>query len=79
MALCVLAGYTVIHIDNDEVIHGYESGEAYCTGPTNKYAHIWRRVWFKARDIGPEMFEPAGVKAHCTEADEQAGRISAIS
>eukprot|EP00973_Karenia_brevis_P067379 9372030-Karenia_brevis.AAC.1 len=25
------------------------------------------------------MFQLAGVKAHCTEADEQAGRISAIS
>eukprot|EP00973_Karenia_brevis_P039098 5400099-Karenia_brevis.AAC.1 len=70
MALRSLAGFATIHIDNDEVLHGMERGRAYCTGASNKYAHIWRLVWAKIDDIGcasiGDAFKLESVKAHCT-------------
>jgi hypothetical protein len=39
-------------IDNFTVIKGLRRGEAYCTVPRRAHADLWRRIWFKLRDLG---------------------------
>jgi hypothetical protein len=82
MAMSHLSGPARIHVDNDETIHGMEMGQSYCLAASNKYAHVWRLVWDKVKDLGypswSEAFELVSVKAHCTEADQAAGRISEL-
>jgi hypothetical protein len=41
-----------VAIDNFTVIKGLRRGEAYCIVPRRAHADLWRRIWFKLRDLG---------------------------
>ena len=41
-----------VAIDNLTVIKGLCRGEQYCTVPRRPHADLWRRIWFKLRDLG---------------------------
>ncbi len=57
-----------LHVDNLEVVIGFQLGEDWCVNPRRDGAELWRAIWGYMRDIGGGV-DVLKVKAH-TEIEE---------
>ncbi len=59
-----------IHVDNAEVVKGFQQGERWCLAPDRDGGDLWREVWVRMGELaGVGVVEVVKVKAH-TEAEE---------
>ncbi len=64
-----------LHVDNAEVVQGWNGTKEWCTDPSRDGADLWRAIWHLREEIG-EGVQVLKVKAHTEEEEVAAGRIS---
>ena len=64
-----------IHIDNQQVVDGWQAGKNWSCASNRDGADLWRHFWTLANDIG-EAINVVKVKAHVSFAQVQAGATS---
>jgi hypothetical protein len=67
-----------IWVDNAGVVDGFGRGQQWCTAACRPAADLWSLIWWKVGDLGGSGISVVKVKAHATEADVQAGHITAL-
>ncbi len=65
-----------IHVDNAEVVKGFQQGEEWCVAPERDGGELWREVWVRMRDMEGEV-KVVKVKAHTEEDEVEEGVITA--
>ena len=65
-----------IHVDNAQVVQGFQKGRGWCVSSKSFGADVWRTVWDVYDDKGGGV-EIRKVKAHCSWWDVLGDRISA--
>ncbi len=65
-----------IHVDNAEVVSGFQRGEEWCLAPERDGCELWKEVWERMREMDGEV-EVLKVKAHTAEEEVGEGVITA--
>ncbi len=65
-----------IHVDNAEVVSGFQRGEAWCVEPGRDGGELWREVWARMDEMDGHV-EVVKVKAHTDECEVEEGVITA--
>ncbi len=65
-----------IHVDNAEVVSGFQRGEEWCVAPGRDGGELWREVWARMDDMDGQV-EVLKVKAHTHENEVEEGVITA--
>ncbi len=64
-----------IHVDNAEVVKGFQLGEAWCLEPGRDGGELWKEVWVRMGDMEGEV-EVIKVKAHTKEEEVEEGVVT---
>ena len=51
--------------DYEQVVEGFQRGQAWCEASKQKNADVWRLIWHKVHDIGLDSITVEKVPAHC--------------
>ncbi len=64
-----------IHVDNAEVVTGFQRGEEWCVAPERDGGELWREVWWRMKEMEGEV-EVVKAKAHTEEEEVGEGVIT---
>ncbi len=65
----------VVHVDNAEVVRGFQLGRDWCLAPDRDGGELWREVWERMGEMEGRV-EVVKVKAHTAEEDVREGVIT---
>jgi len=59
--------------DSAGLVDGWHRGKVRCTSSSRPAADLWREIWRRLDDMGPEGIKVMKVKGHATDADVERG------
>ena len=72
--LCPFGGR--FYTDSKSLVAMWQTGPARCCDAFSVYSGIWRLIWGKIDDVGPQLVTTSWIKGHATAAHIEAGVVT---